>query len=397
MIFCENFSFFLGMAVSLDTLMIWGGLGLMIGVLILYWILFFGKEYIPEAERLQMRVLVDDYRTRVTLHLENIDGIFKTIFQMKGLFQNNLFLLTHENIQASFLKQELVLIHLRYPVAGDLLLEIAEKYPNTFLAKISPTFCVYEGGPPPLENGKEFFFFRQEKDLLQAFDSLRTHQNVSGDDFSSLQSKSDYLSGLKGLLDHIENTFNEQQIPCLMAITFDKDYIGIIFVFAPQHRFLLHPLLDKIRMDSLLELFDGMRGAQDDTMEITRSELFSQSSLFRDLNENSELLIMDEIDHEFFDRFPQIKEETQHNFDDLYTKETRKLKPNKEHDTPTELETETEEVEIQNFLENHPEKKSLSHTIETSKIAIEPEFSDLSETRAEKDEEPETPTKKIEP
>lgn len=345
--------FSLLLEINLNTLMIWSGVSLIAGVLILYLLLFSGKDYEPEPERIHLRNLVEDYRTRVTLHVENMHGVRKTLFQMKGLFQNNLFLLTHATVTASFLKQEMALIHLRYPLGGDLLLEFAEQHPNTFLVKRSKVFTYRDGNVPETQ---EYLYFSSEEHFLKAANALHQGCGVEGENPEKIQANKEHWEGLIGLFDHIEKIFGDEQFPGVMAISIEPEYVGVAFVFAGPHRFTLYPKFDKLKVDGLLELFDGMRGSQDETLEISRSELFAQSSLFRDLNENSDLLIMDEIDYDFFDRFPELKEETQHELEEeLYSKETRRLQPNTEK-----------------YKKESPSEKEIVRETETTKIIIDP-------------------------
>jgi hypothetical protein len=320
---------------GLDPILFWSVVVFFGGVLILLFVVS-GKDYEPEPERVALRQLVDDYRTRATFHLENIEGVRKKIFQVKGLYQNNLFILNHETVSTPFLKEDVFLTRISYPLGGELLFDFVEQYPKSFFGRTGLScFALKPSGFPQSE--KKFFFCKSALGYLQGFEKVQKGElRYEGDSTSELESNEELWDTLTSLLDHLEKVFRDKTLPCWMVLYFESEFISVVFGVLKKHRFEMYSFLDKFKVDSILEIFDGLRGCQDETLEISRSDIFlAQSSIFRELGENSDLLVMDEIDNEFFSKFPELKaaesSATLEEWDELnHSKETRKMKPNED-------------------------------------------------------------------
>ncbi|MEK7485190.1 MAG: hypothetical protein AABZ60_12765 [Planctomycetota bacterium] len=194
-------------------------------------------------------------RSRVNRHLEDIDGVKKQIFSIRGLYQNTPCQIGHAEIKMEMIPEPLHSIDFTYPLKKYQFQKLTKKLPEVFLTRNSTRFFLPDRQWPNIPDN--FCYNGNERDFLMNWRSFFLGQrDIFGDGLGPLKEFKGFSEIVGELFHEMDNIFANDIVPSLLTLVLDVRSITWRFSAPEKYIQLTFKILNNYKVSSILHLLE---------------------------------------------------------------------------------------------------------------------------------------------
>lgn len=194
-------------------------------------------------------------RSRVNRHLEDIDGIKKQVYAIRGLYQNTPCQVSYAEIKTDIVPEVVYSIDFGYPLKKYQFQKLTKKIPEIFLTKSSTRFFFQDRQWPSIPNN--FCYNVSEQEFMSNWRLFFLSQrDLYGNDLNPLKEFKGFSEIVGELFYEMDNIFVNDIMPAMLTLVVDVRTITWHFTTPEKYVPYLFKALNNYKVSAILHLLE---------------------------------------------------------------------------------------------------------------------------------------------